>query len=257
MKTSVMAILNVTDDSFSDGGKFYDGHIKMDRILFDVETMLKDGASIIDVGGESTRPGASFVDSETEINRIAPVIEAIKSRFDAVISVDTYKAAVALEVYGKGASIINDIGMCSDKDMADVILKTGCEYVLVHNNKNYVNQYEDLISIVIKLNKAGISNEKLIVDPGIGFGKTFEQNLKMLRDLPDFCRTWNQTNRTLLGVSNKSVIGNVLELPVDSRLEGTLATSVFAVMAGVSIVRVHDVKANVRAIKMAEAMMEG
>lgn len=255
MKTIVMGILNVTEDSFSDGGKFYDGRIKIDSILQTTEDMLKAGASIIDVGGESTRPGAVPIDAQTEIDRIAPVIDAIKSRFDVAVSVDTYKASVAETACLAGASIVNDISMCADPMMPEVILRTGCDYVLVHNNRDYVNQHEDMVTAVTKLTEAGIGDERIIVDPGIGFGKTFEQNIEEMRKLSQFCKIWNPTNRTLLGVSNKSFIGNVLDLPVDQRLEGTLATSAYAVMAGVNILRVHNVEANIRVIKMIEALM--
>ena len=254
-RTSVMGILNVTPDSFSDGGHLYtDGHLDMDKVLRHVDKMIGDGADIIDIGGESTRPGFEVVSVQDEIDRVTPVIENVKARFDIKISLDTYKAKTAQAGLDAGADIINDIGMMiMDPGMKDVILQNSCEYVLVHNKENYVNLFGDLDEILMDLKNEGMDMSKIILDPGIGFNKTFEQNLYEIKMLPELCK---YDNPVLLGVSNKSVIGNALNLPIGERLEGTIALSVMAVMAGVDIIRVHDVKANVRAIRMAEAVLE-
>lgn len=253
-RTSVMGILNVTPDSFSDGGHLYTGgHLDMDKVLVHVDKMIVDGADIIDIGGESTRPGFEVVSVQDEIDRVTPVIEQIKARFDVRISLDTYKAKTAEAGLKAGADIINDIGMMlMDSGMREFILKEQCEYVLCHNKENYVNLIDDLNEILTDLKANGMDMSKIILDPGIGFNKTFEQNLMEIKNLPKLCELGNPV---LLGVSNKSVIGNALVLPIGERLEGTIALSVMAVMAGVDIIRVHDVKSNVRAIRMAEAVL--
>lgn len=251
MVTSVMGILNITPDSFSDGGKH--NVDRMDEILRTVESMIADGADIIDVGGESTRPDAVLVNADEESERVIPVIENIRDRFDITVSVDTYKASVARQSVGAGASIINDIGMGQkDTDMFETAAELGCKYVLVHNNKNYVNLIDDMHLSIAKALKAGIKKDNLILDPGIGFNKTYEQNIAEFKNIPKLCKLGYPI---LIGVSNKSMIGNTLELPVGQRLEGTIATSVMAVMMGAGYIRVHDVRANVRAIKMAEAIL--
>ena len=262
--TYVMGILNVTPDSFSDGGNFTEA----DRALFRVEEMLKEGAAIVDVGGESTRPGYVPVSEEEEIHRICPIIEAVKSRFDVPVSLDTYKSKVAMAGIGAGADLINDIWglQYSDKvnsvkqpEMAEVIAKAEVPCCLMHNRQlaEYQNFMEDVAadisSILHKAQKAGIKGDRIILDPGVGFGKTYEQNLEIINRLEEL-KVFGYP--ILLGASRKSVIGLTLDLPVVERLEGTLVTTVMAVMKGCSFVRVHDVKENVRAIRMAEAILK-
>lgn len=252
--TYVMGILNVTPDSFSDGGKWN----CIDRALRRAEQMISEGAAVIDIGGESTRPGYTKISDNEEIERIAPVIEEIKSRLDIPISVDTYKSAVAREALLKGADLVNDIwGFKYDANMAKTVKEFNAACCLMHNRKEAV--YDDFMSDVsddlresIKIAKsAKIEDDKIMLDPGIGFAKTLEQNLYL-------------TGRTeqlkalgypvLLGTSRKSMIGLTLNLPVNERLEGTLATTALAVFRGCLFVRVHDIKENVRVIQMLEAV---
>lgn len=253
--TYVMGILNVTPDSFSDGGKYN----RMDEALFHVEDMLTEGMDILDIGGESTRPGYAMVDEKEEIERVVPVIEAVKSRFDVPVSLDTYKAEVAKEGLKAGADLINDIwGLKFDPDMADLIAGFGVPCVLMHNRKEA--DYNDLVEDVIEdlketlslAEKAGIDQNKIILDPGIGFGKTYEHNLQMIHSLE---RLQILGCPILLGASRKSVIGLTLGLPAGKRVEGTLVTTVFGVMKRCAFVRVHDIKENVRAVKMTEALL--
>lgn len=253
--TYIMGILNVTPDSFSDGGRWND----QDKALYHVEAMLEEGMDILDVGGESTRPGADFVPEEEEISRVLPVMEAIKARFDVPISLDTYKSRVALEGIRAGIDLINDIrGLKYDREMARVIAKSGLPCCLMHNREQaaYRDVLQDVItdlSETIKIaEQAQIEREKIILDPGIGFGKTYEDNLKILNALEGL-KTLGFP--ILLGCSRKSVIGKTLNLPPAECLEGTLATSVIGVMKGCSFLRVHDVKENVRVIRMAEAIL--
>lgn len=250
----VMGILNVTPDSFSDGGKFQ----KIDQALFHVEEMVKEGADIIDVGGESTRPGYAEVPAEEETERVVPVIEKIRERFDIPISLDTCKASVAKAGLSAGADMINDIwGLKHDAGMAAVIAGAGVPCCLMHNRKEAVYQsfiadvVGDLRESISLAEKAGISEDHIILDPGIGFAKSYEQNLEMIAKL-DALHVLGCP--LLLGCSRKSVIGLTLDLPADERLEGTLVTTVLGVMKGCGFVRVHDVKENVRAVKMAEAV---
>lgn len=254
-KTYIMGILNVTPDSFSDGGKFR----AVDEALFHVEEMLAQGCDIVDIGGESTRPGYTFVPVQEEIERVVPVIEAVKARFDVPVSLDTYKYEVAEAGILAGADLINDIwGLQYDEgQMAQVIAKHGVACCLMHNRKEAVYQ-QFLPEVLADLQEsaeialqAGIDKDKIILDPGVGFGKTYEHNLEVLRYLPDFNVLGYPM---LLGTSRKSVIGLTLDLPASEREEGTLVTTVDAVRAGWNFVRVHNVKANARAIKMAQAI---
>lgn len=253
--TCVMGILNVTPDSFSDGGRFQNP----DAALFHAEEMLRDGADILDVGGESTRPGHVQITEEEEIERVAPVIEKLKARFSVPISIDTYKSRVARAALRAGADLVNDIwGLKYDKNMAGVIAEQGAACCLMHNRRKA--EYTDFVAEVtadleesLRLAKeAGIAGERIMLDPGIGFGKTYERNLEMLNNLGTLKSLGYPL---LLGTSRKSVIGLTLDLPADQREEGTLVTTVLAVQNGYSFVRVHDVKANVRAIKMTEAIL--
>lgn len=254
--TYVMGILNVTPDSFSDGGKWND----MDRALRHVEEMIEEGMDIVDIGGESTRPGYTLLSDEEEIARVVPVIEAVGKRFDIPISLDTYKSRVALAGIEAGADLINDIwGLKYDEKMAEVIAESGLPCCLMHNRRN--TEYQDFMQEVAAdltetlriAEKAGIADDKIILDPGVGFGKTYEQNLEVINCLEELQILGYPL---LLGCSRKSVIANTLQLPVDQRVEGTLVTTVLGVMKGCSFVRVHDVKENVRAVKMTKAILE-
>lgn len=253
-RTYVMGILNVTPDSFSDGGKWR----MADDAFRHVERMLSQGMDLLDIGGESTRPGYEKISDEEEISRVVPVIEGVKRRFDVPISLDTYKASVAEAGIRAGADLINDIwGLKYDERMAEVIAESGVACCLMHNRKEAV--YRDLIPDMLSdlresvelARKAGIHEDRMILDPGVGFAKSYEDNLKVLANLECFRAPGYPV---LLGSSRKSVIGLTLDLPVDQREEGTLATSVIAVMKGMAFVRVHDVEKNVRAIRMAEAI---
>ena len=257
-KTYIMGILNVTPDSFSDGGKFN----AVDQALFHAEEMIKQGCDIIDIGGESTRPGYTVVPIQEEIERVSPVITAVKQRFDVAVSLDTYKYQVAEAGILAGADLINDIwGLKYDEgQMAKVIAKGDVACCLMHNRKEAV--YQEFISEVLKdlresvdiALQTGISSDKIILDPGVGFAKNYDQNLEVLRHLPDFNALGYPM---LLGTSRKSVIGLTLDLPANEREEGTLVTTVQAVQAGWNFVRVHNVLGNARAVKMAEKIFHG
>ena len=254
--TYIMGILNVTPDSFSDGGKFD----QIDAALKHAEEMIRDGADVIDIGGESTRPGYTKISDEEETDRVVPVIEAVKKEFEIPISVDTYKSGVAEAAAQAGADLINDIwGLKYDARMAEVIAKSGLACCLMHNRDNteYRNFMEDVkqdLRETIALAKAaGIADDKIILDPGVGFAKSYENNLEVIRRLKEF----NELKYpVLLGTSRKSVIGLTLDLPAAERVEGTIVTTVMAVEAGCMFVRVHDVKENHRAIQMAEAILD-
>ncbi len=253
--TYIMGILNVTPDSFSDGGKFN----QMDAALKHAEEMIRDGADILDIGGESTRPGYTKISDEEEISRVVPVIEAVKKEFDIPVSVDTYKSGVAEAAAKAGADLINDIwGLKYDERMAKVIAESGLACCLMHNRDKaeYENFMEDMkndLRETIALAKAaGIAEDKIILDPGVGFGKSYENNLEAIAQLKQLKELGYPV---LLGTSRKSVVGLTLDLPAAERVEGTLVTSVFGVQAGCMFVRVHDVKENARAIRMTEAIL--
>ena len=254
-RTYIMGILNVTPDSFSDGGNFNN----IDTAVNHAKEMINDGADIIDLGGESTRPGHTYVDSQEEKRRILPVIKKLKEEIQVPISVDTYKADVAEASLELGVEMINDIwGLTKDKNMANVIAKYDAYVCIMHNqdtteyNKDIMEAIKEFLQNSIDLAlKSGIKKEKIILDPGIGFGKTFEQNLEVLKRL-DEIKTLGYP--VLLGTSRKSVIGNVLNVEPKERLEGTIATTVLGIRDGVDIVRVHDVKENLKAAKMADAI---
>lgn len=253
--TYTCGILNVTPDSFSDGGKWND----MDRALQHVEDMIRDGMDLLDIGGESTRPGYTLLSDEEEIARVVPVITEIKKRFDIPVSLDTYKAAVAEAGIAAGADLINDIwGLKYDGKMADVIARAGVPCCLMHNRKeaDYMDYMQDMVNDLrecIELaHQAGISDDKIILDPGVGFAKSYEQNLIAINELDKLDVLGYPV---LLGTSRKSVVGLTLDLPATERVEGTLATTVIGVMKHCMFVRVHDVKENVRTIKMTEAIL--
>ena len=251
----VMGILNVTPDSFSDGGKWN----TVDAALFRVEEMISQGADLVDVGGESTRPGYVRISDEEEIARVVPVLEAIHSRFDIPISLDTYKSRVASAGIAAGADLINDIwGLKTDPDMAAVIAESQLPCILMHNRKepDYGIFMEDVASDLaesIRLAEtAGIRDDRIILDPGVGFGKSYENNLEIIDHL-DQLRIFGYP--ILLAASRKSVIGLTLDLPASDRLEGTIATTVIGILRGATFVRVHDIEENVRAIRMTEAIL--
>lgn len=255
--TYVMGILNVTPDSFSDGGKWND----RDRALKHVEEMLEQGADMIDIGGESTRLGYTLLADDEEIARVVPMIEAVKANFDVPISLDTYKSKVAEAGIKAGADLINDIwGLKYDDKIASVIANSGLPCCLMHNRKNQdygdfmQDVAADLADSVHLAELAGIEDSKIILDPGVGFAKSYEQNLEVINSLEELHVLGYPL---LLGCSRKSVIGLTLNLPADQRVEGTLVTTVLAVMKGCMFVRVHDVGENVRAIKMTEAIVRG
>ena len=254
--TYIMGILNVTPDSFSDGGEWD----RLDDALRHTEEMIAQGADIIDVGGESTRPGHIQISDSEEAARVTPVIEAIRSRFDVPISVDTYKSAVAEAALQAGAHLINDIwGFQYDEKMAPLVSRYQAACCLMHNKDQAV--YEDFFPDMLKETahcvdtalRAGVSPDKIIVDPGVCFGKTYEMNLETIHFLERFHTLGYPV---LLGPSRKSVIGLTLDLPAKERLEGTLVTTVMAVEKGCAFVRVHDVEANRRAILMTRAILD-
>lgn len=255
--TYVMGILNVTPDSFSDGGSYN----QLDLALKHVEEMMEQGADIIDVGGESTRPGYTKISDEEEIERTVPVVEAIVSRFDVPVSVDTYKSKVAEANLAAGAHLLNDIwGLKADDKMAGVIAKYDAACCLMHNRneadyKNFMEDMKNDLRETLRLAKeAGIREDGIMTDPGVGFGKTYENNLEAIRCV----RELNELGYpVLLGTSRKSVIGLTLDVPAKERDTATAVTSAYAVWAHCGFVRVHNVRANAEAIKMAEAIRDG
>ncbi len=253
--TYIMGILNVTPDSFSDGGRF----LHPDAALRHAEEMIKDGADILDIGGESTRPGHTQITDEEEISRTAPVVEKLKQEFDIPVSIDTYKSSVAEAALQAGADLVNDIwGLKYDTRMAALIARYGAACCLMHNRKEPVYQdfltdfMEDMKECIRLATEAAIAKDRIILDPGVGFGKTYEMNLKIIREVGQMQELGYPI---LLGTSRKSVIGLTLNLPADQREEGTLATTVYGMLHGCSFVRVHDVAANRRAIQMTEAIV--
>lgn len=254
-QTYIMGILNVTPDSFSDGGKF--NHL--DAALAHAEEMIRDGADIIDVGGESTRPGYTKISDQEEIERTVPVIEALKKNFDVPVSIDTYKSEVAKATVAAGADLVNDIwGLKYDEQMAQVIADHHVACCLMHNRKNaeyksFMKDMLDDLSETISIAKnAGIEDDKIILDPGVGFAKSYENNLEAIAKVD---RLMELGYPVLLGTSRKSVIGLTLDLPSDQRVEGTIVTSVYAVQKKCAFVRVHDVKENARAIRMMNTIL--
>lgn len=254
-KTYVMGILNVTPDSFSDGGSY----TSIDKAMEQTEKMIQQGADIIDVGGESTRPGHVQIGDEEEIKRVVPVIREIKKKFDIPVSIDTYKSAVAKAALEARADLLNDIwGFRYDEKMAELAAKYDVPVCLMHNRDNL--DYDDFMEDVKKdlqisldiAEKYGVKKENIMLDPGVGFGKTYEQNLMVMNHLEEIV---DMGYPVLLGTSRKSVIGLTLDLPVDEREEGTLATSVLGAIKGCQFVRVHDVEKNVRALKMTDAIL--
>ena len=255
-QTYIMGILNVTPDSFSDGGRYS----RLDAALSHAEKMIKEEADIIDVGGESTRPGHVQITDEEETERVAPIIDALKKEFDIPVSVDTYKSRVARAALTAGADLVNDIwGLKYDPDMAAVIAESGAACCLMHNRESvdyvrFIPEFLDDMRECVRLaDEAGIARDRILLDPGVGFGKTYEMNLEIISRL-DIMHELKLP--ILLGTSRKSVIGLTLDLPAQEREEGTLVTTVFGVQQGCAFVRVHDVEKNKRAVKMTRALMQ-
>lgn len=256
-RTLIMGILNVTPDSFSDGGR----SAAPDDALANARRLVAEGAEILDVGGESTRPGHTPVAAEDEWARIAPVIPALVAEMGVPVSVDTYKAEVARRALEAGASIVNDVwGFTHDPDMAKVVADYDAAAVVMHNRAE-VDESLDIVSEMLGFfervleiaDRAGVKREKLVLDPGIGFGKSFPQNLAAIRRLPEL-RVLGLP--ILLGTSRKSLIGKVIQTTPQERVPGTIASNVIAIMDGVEIIRVHDVAAHVQAARVAEAIRD-
>ena len=255
-KTYIMGILNVTPDSFSDGGRYNDVKTALERAL----EMQSQGADIIDIGGESTRPGYTLVSDQDEIDRVSEVIKTLSDSMDIPISIDTYKSNVADCALKLGASIVNDIwGLQKDPDMARVVAQNDA-YVVVMHNQDGTDYETDIMEEIRRFLKksieiaisAGVDKEKIILDPGIGFGKTSQQNIEVMGRLEELKSLGYPI---LFGTSRKSMIGKILDLPSNERVEGTVATTVIGIEKGVDIVRVHDVKENCRAAKVADAIL--
>ncbi len=258
----VMGILNITPDSFSDGGKF----TQIDAALAQVESMIENGASIIDIGGESTRPGAIDVSAKDEIARVIPLLKAIKQRFTIKVSIDTSKASVMAESIEHQADIINDVRALQNEGCLTVMSQTNLPICLMHmqglpRTMQAAPQYDDLINDIhtffkeriAHCNAHGIATNRIILDPGFGFGKTLEQNYELLAQFS----TFKNFNLPLLaGLSRKSMIGNLLNRNVDERLSGSIATAMIAAQQGANIIRVHDVKETVDALKILETVNE-
>lgn len=253
-KTYIMGILNLTPDSFYDGGIYNNINKAVERAI----TMHEEGAEIIDIGGESTRPGHTQISVNEEINRIIPIIKSIKKEIDIPLSIDTYKAEVAEESINAGADLVNDIwGLKYDKNMADVVSNADIPICLMHNkvNKNYGSFFDEVIvglneSINIAL-EHDIPKNNIMIDPGIGFAKDTDQNLEIMARLQELKKL---NYPVLLGVSRKSVIGNVLNILVEERLIGTVVLNMIGYLYNIAFLRVHDVKEHVQMLKMLEAI---
>lgn len=256
--THIMGILNITPDSFSDGGHFN----SLDKAIEQAKRMEAAGADVIDIGAESTRPNHQPVSAAEEISRVVPVIEALKQEITLPISIDTYKATTAEAAIRAGASMINDIwGAKWDKEMAPIAARYDVPIILMHNrdNTDYTHIIEEMIrdlqeSIEI-VRQAGVKEERIILDPGIGFGKTAEQNYQVLQQLDVLKQAFPYP--MLLGASRKSFISKVIDVPADKRDNATGATTCLGIMKGAEIIRVHDVERNVELAKMMDAMLRG
>jgi dihydropteroate synthase len=261
-RSFVMGILNATPDSFSGDGLLVAGPEHVDRAVAQARAMAEDGADLLDVGGESTRPGHAPVAQDEELGRVIPVIAAVRAALPEMpLTIDTTKPEVAAAALDAGAHAINDIwGVSDDDSLARIAAERGVPIVLMHNRAEAVyasllpEVLGDLRSAIEKARRAGVPEDAILIDPGIGFGKTAQHNLELLRDLG---RLRELGRPILLGTSRKSTIGRILDLPADERVEGTLVTTALGIAAGVDIVRVHDVRENVRAARMADAIVRG
>ncbi|MFM9332160.1 dihydropteroate synthase [Paenibacillus mesotrionivorans] len=254
-RTLIMGILNVTPDSFSDGGRYN----TVERAVAQARRLVEDGADILDIGGESTRPGSAAVSLEEELERIIPVIEAVSRELDTPISVDTYKPEAAKLALEAGASIINDIwGFRRDRRMAEVAAAYGCPVVLMHNREEPVyadflaDVKHDLLESVAIAREAGVDPARIILDPGIGFAKNQAENLYILRHLGEIAALGYPV---LLGTSRKRVIRNVLDVGTDEAYSGTAATVAWGIAQGMNIMRVHDVLGMSRVARMTDAIL--
>jgi dihydropteroate synthase len=281
LRTYIMGILNLTPDSFSGDGLLEvetrpdELHLNLDVILNKANLLVENGVDIIDIGGESTRPGAQQVSAEAEMERVIPAIKVLASTYDAIISIDTYKASVAEEALQQGAHIVNDVwGLHADPDLAGVVAKHQTPVILMHNRSSWAHAqikehlggryvgipYENLIEDVKRellesiaiAHSAGISDRQIILDPGIGFGKSVEQNLELVDRLDEIKQLGYPV---LLGPSRKSFIGYTLDLPPDQRLEGTAAAVSIGISRGADIIRVHDFPYMTRVIRMTDAIV--
>lgn len=263
-RTLVMGILNVTPDSFSDGGKYFKPELAVDRAM----NMISEGADIIDIGGESTRPGAEPVPPEEEIQRIIPVIQAVRTHSNCMISVDSYKASVTEAALNNGADMINDIsGLSFDQRMATVAAAAAVPVIIMHikgkprnmqvnpDYENLLREIKDYFNTRIDLAlKAGVKNYNIVLDPGIGFGKRLDDNFELIRKLGQIAAMGYPV---LLGPSRKSFIGHVLNVPVEDRLEGTAAAVTAGILTGARMIRVHDIQAMKRVITIADRIALG
>lgn len=258
----VMGILNTTPDSFSDGGSY----TQLESALAQVERMIVDGASIIDIGGESTRPGAEDVSEEDELARVIPVLIAIKQRFDVLVSIDTSKAAVMIAAIAAGADMINDVAALQNQGCLAAVAQSDVPVCLMHmqglprtmqNNPSYDHVINDIVAFFQQRIEAcvssGIARERIILDPGFGFGKTLEQNFHLLANLSKFSQL---KLPLLIGISRKSMIGNLLNRDVKQRLAGSLSAAIIAAQQGANIIRVHDVEATVDALTVLQAVTD-
>ena len=256
----VMGVLNCTPDSFHAGSRLSD----VEDVVRAAERMVEDGAGVLDIGGESSRPGAEPVSPEDEVRRVVPAIESIRRRLDVPVSVDTVRARVARGALDAGADLVNDISALADPDMAGLIAGRGAAVVLMHmrgtpRTMQSDTRYDDVVAEIAaflaevseKAVAAGIRGDRIVLDPGIGFGKSVEGNLEILRRLPELSRLGRPL---LVGASRKSFIGETLDLPVDERLEGSLAVAATAVWQGARIIRAHDVRETVRVVRMVDAV---
>jgi len=263
-RTHIMGVLNVTPDSFSDGGKF----LNIEKAVSHGLKMAEEGADIIDIGGESTRPGSLPVSIEEEEKRVLPVIETLAKKMQIPISIDTYKSQIAQKAIDAGAEMINDIsGLRFDSEMVKVASKYNIPVIIMHikgtpqnmqespNYENVIKEIKDYFEERINFaDSMGIKGKNIILDPGIGFGKRFEDNLAILKNLKEFKKL---EKPLLVGLSRKSFIGKILDLPVEERLEGSLGALAYSIMQGANIVRVHDVKESVRVAKVMDAILKG
>ena len=254
-ETFIMGILNVTPDSFSDGGNY----TSIEAAVQQAKKMVAEGAKIIDVGGESTRLDHDVISEEEEIARVVPVIEALVKEVKAIISIDTYKANVAEAAIKAGAHMINDVwGAKADARMASVAARYNVPIILMHNRANteykyfWLEVHKELQESLALARAAGVPDDHIILDPGIGFGKTTAQNIKMMQHLPDLVAMGYPV---LLATSRKSMIGNVLDLPTAERLEGTMATVVYGIDKGCHMMRLHDIEPMRRAMKMTDVLV--
>ncbi len=263
-RTHIMGVLNVTPDSFSDGGKF----LSLDKAIAQALKMVEEGVDIIDIGGESTRPGSQPVTLKEETQRVIPVIEALVKKIQIPISIDTYKSQIARQALEAGAEMVNEIsGLRFDSEMVKLAAKYNVPVVIMHIKgtpqnmqenpyyENVIKEIKDYFEERINFaDSAGIKEENIILDPGIGFGKRFEDNLAILKNLKEF----KKLERPLLvGLSRKSFIGKILDLPVEERLEGSLGALAYSIMKGANVARVHDVKESVRVAKVVDAILRG